>query len=110
MTTGEWAVTGTATVTVLQWALIPRLLAQRCKSPNATLAWLWALLLFPGFGALLYLLIGSERVFRRRLALTQSLDSQLEQGHLNPRGHPATVMPDLPELEKVNGFAPTAGP
>ena len=109
MTGGEWAITGTATITVLQWALIPRLLAQRCKSPNATLAWLWALLLFPAVGAALYLLIGSERVFRRRLALTKALDSRLDEGHLGIRHGPPPVMLDMPELAKVNGFPPTEG-
>ena len=44
---------------------IPHLLL-RNKRPTATLAWLWAILLFPVIGAVLYLAIGSERVKRRR--------------------------------------------
>ena len=46
-------------------ACIPHMLLLN-KRPTATLAWLWAMLLFPGFGAALYLAIGSERVKRRR--------------------------------------------
>ena len=46
-------------------ACIPHLLLLN-KRPTATLAWLWALLLFPGIGALFYLGVGTERVRRRR--------------------------------------------
>jgi cardiolipin synthase len=46
-------------------ACIPHLLLLN-KRPTATLAWLWALLLFPYFGAALYLMIGSEKVKQRR--------------------------------------------
>ncbi len=55
---------------VLVWAAgpacIPHLLLLN-KRPTATLAWLWALLLFPFFGTVLYLMIGSEQVKRRRM-------------------------------------------
>ena len=47
------------------FACIPHLLLLN-KRPTATLAWLWALLLFPGLGAILYLAVGTERVRRRR--------------------------------------------
>jgi len=52
------------------WALggccIPQLLLLN-KRPTATVAWLWALLLFPLIGPALYLMIGSEQVKRRRM-------------------------------------------
>jgi len=47
-------------------ACIPHLLLLN-KRPTATLAWLWAIVLFPFFGPLLYLMIGSEQVKRRRM-------------------------------------------
>jgi cardiolipin synthase len=50
---------------VFSFCCIPHLLLLN-KRPTATLAWLWALLLFPGIGALLYLMVGTERVRRRR--------------------------------------------
>jgi cardiolipin synthase len=50
---------------VVSFACIPHLLLLN-KRPTATLAWLWALLLFPGLGALFYLAVGTERVRRRR--------------------------------------------
>jgi cardiolipin synthase len=49
----------------LSFACIPHLLLLNKRS-TATLAWLWALLLFPGLGAVLYLAVGTERVRRRR--------------------------------------------
>lgn len=52
-------------VWLLGWLCIPHLLLLN-KRPTATLAWLWAILLFPLFGAGLYLMIGTERVKRRR--------------------------------------------
>ncbi len=107
MTFSEWAVTATVAVELLQLALIPRLLAQRCKSPNATLAWLWALLLFPGVGAFFYLLIGSERVARRRLALVRALDTEISQE--TRRCRDAVSPLQMPELERVNGFPQSAG-
>lgn len=99
----QWVVAVAAFFTVLQWALIPRLLAQRSKSPPAVLAWLWALLLFPVLGAIFYLLIGSERVVRKRLALVRALDSELDPDQPPPEGT------EMPELALVNGFPPTAG-
>jgi cardiolipin synthase len=47
------------------WLCIPHLLLLN-KRPTATLAWLWAIFLFPVVGAGLYLAIGSEQVARRR--------------------------------------------
>jgi cardiolipin synthase len=52
-------------VWVAGWLCIPHLLLLN-KRPTATLAWLWAIFLFPVFGAVLYLAIGSERVKRQR--------------------------------------------
>jgi cardiolipin synthase len=54
-----------AALWVGSWFCIPHLLLLN-KRPTATLAWLWAILLFPIVGAGLYLAIGSERVRRLR--------------------------------------------
>ncbi|MEZ5406041.1 MAG: cardiolipin synthase [Verrucomicrobiia bacterium] len=45
---------------------IPHLLLLK-KRPVSTLAWLWAIILFPYIGALFYLLIGTDRMKRKRL-------------------------------------------
>ena len=52
-------------VWVANLACVPHLLLLN-KRPTATLAWLWALFLFPFFGMILYLMIGSEKVRERR--------------------------------------------
>lgn len=48
------------------WGLIPHLLLLK-KRPTATLAWLWAIVFIPFFGAAAYLLVGTDRLKRRRL-------------------------------------------
>src|SRR6201996_7340442 len=58
-----WALAG---VWILGWLCIPQLLLLN-KRPTATLAWLWAILLFPVVGPALYLMIGSERIKRARM-------------------------------------------
>lgn len=57
-------------VWLLGWCLIPHLLLLN-KRPTATLAWLWALILFPVAGPALYLMIGSERIKRLRIKRQQ---------------------------------------
>ena len=85
---------------LLQWGLLPHLLSQRTKSPNGTLAWLWAILLFPGIGGVLYLLIGTEKVKRRRLAAVAALDQEVFLAEVEP---PPDLLRRLPELAKING-------
>jgi cardiolipin synthase len=55
-----------AAVWILGWLCIPHLLLLN-KRPTATLAWLWAILLFPVVGPAVYLMIGSERIRRARI-------------------------------------------
>lgn len=97
---------GTAVFTVFQWSLVPHLLAQRNKSPNAMLAWLWAILLFPVLGAIFYLLMGSERVHRRRLRVVGDFGKQRPVGR---RRVNCPVLSQMPELERVNGYPPSCG-
>jgi cardiolipin synthase len=46
---------------LMSWALIPHILLAR-KSPAATLAWVWFVLLFPYMGTAAYLLLGADRI------------------------------------------------
>ena len=48
------------------WGLIPHLLLLK-KRPTATLAWLWAIVFIPFLGAVAYVLVGTDRLKRRRL-------------------------------------------
>jgi cardiolipin synthase len=97
-----------AAVLLLQWGLVPRLLAQRSKSPSATLAWLWALLLFPGVGAVLFLLIGNDRLQRKRLALVSALTRDLAGTAVAARSDAEATL-GMPELEHLTGFPATGG-
>ncbi len=109
MTFREWIVAAGAVAALLQWLMIPHLLAQRCKSPNATLAWLWSLIFIPGIG-LFYFLMGNERVQRKRLALVRALDSQLEATPVgSSRKRRAMMAAAMPDLERVNGMPATGG-
>jgi cardiolipin synthase len=65
---------------VLGWGCIPHLLLLN-KRPTATLAWLWAILLLPIAGPGLYLLIGTERVKRRRLNLRRNFRGKKKWAH-----------------------------
>jgi cardiolipin synthase A/B len=107
LTPTQWAYVGTTVVAILQLALLPHLLAQRNKSPNATLAWLWGILLFPGLGGIVYLLLGSERVHRKHLARVEDLS--LKAGPSPCIRHGSCLSTTLPELERINGVTPTGG-
>jgi cardiolipin synthase len=48
------------------WTAIPHLLLLK-KRPQATLAWLWAILFIPYLGAVAYFAIGTDRLTRKRL-------------------------------------------
>ena len=67
---------------LLSAVVIPFILISN-KRPAATLAWIWATLLFPYVGPFFYLLLGSERMHRRRFRkrLKQRLNSPR---HLRP--------------------------
>src|SRR3954469_5570952 len=47
------------------WVFIPWILFSG-KRPESTLAWVWAILLFPFFGPVAYLLFGVDRITRER--------------------------------------------
>jgi len=51
---------------LLTWLAIPHVLLSS-KRPASTLAWIWAILLFPFIGTALYFAIGTDRFKRRRL-------------------------------------------
>lgn len=82
---------------VLTWLLIPHLFLQK-KRPVSTLAWLWAILLFPYVGAATYLVIGTDRMKRKRLRRQKNFDAlkaQDETGKL-PAGRTSEIVESLP--------------
>ncbi|HEX3818630.1 MAG TPA: cardiolipin synthase [Chthoniobacterales bacterium] len=59
---------------LLTWSVIPYLLL-RNKPPASTLAWIWAVILFPYLGALFYFIFGTDRLVRQRLRATREMDA-----------------------------------
>ena len=48
---------------LLTWGVIPHIFL-RNKPPVSTLAWIWAVILFPYVGPLFYFVFGTERIER----------------------------------------------
>lgn len=107
----RWTLIELIVVWVLTWGLVPHVLAQRSKSPGATLAWIWAIFLLPVIGAIFYVLVGNERLQRKRLRLVQAIRQKFEP--LLPPGPQSAAEQDLsatlPELQQINGMPPTCG-
>ncbi len=58
----------------LTWTTIPYILL-RNKPPASTLAWTWAVILFPYAGPIFYFVFGTDRLVRQRLRATRELDA-----------------------------------
>ena len=59
---------------LLTWATIPVILL-RNKPPASTLAWIWAVILFPYLGPIFFFAFGSDRLVRQRLRATREMDA-----------------------------------
>jgi cardiolipin synthase len=57
---------------LLTWAVIPHVLL-RNKPPVSTLAWIWAVILFPYIGPLFYFIFGTERIERKKLRASKEM-------------------------------------
>jgi len=79
------------------WCCIPHLLLLN-KRPTATLAWLWALILFPVFGPALYLMIGSEKIKRLRMKRRQDFretgTASSTKSRASAKSHPKRNQPE----------------
>ena len=91
---------------LLSWSAIPHLLLLD-KRPAATLSWLLALLFFPP-SLFLYLLIGTDRLRRQRLARFR--DSVAKDSYQEKNGHSPGTAPALERvLETLADFNWTQG-
>lgn len=59
---------------LVTWATIPHILL-RNKPPASTLAWVWAVILFPYGGAIFYFVFGTDRLVRQKLRATREMDA-----------------------------------
>lgn len=81
------------------WTAIPHLLLLK-KRPQATLAWLWAILFIPYLGALAYFAIGTDRLKRKRLKRRFHFSARAQGKH--PIAEPATeaLLARLPTTDR----------
>ncbi len=86
---------------LLTWAAIPHILL-RNKPPASTLAWIWAVILFPYGGTIFYFIFGTDRLVRTRLRATRKLDASggREERRVNPDTEAALKL--LSETERRN--------
>ncbi len=97
---------------VLTWAAIPHVLLAK-KRPAATLAWVWSILLFPYLGALFYLLLGADRMKRKRLRraakakLTRHGTTQAAASKMDRQSPAAASL--LRALTSINQIPPSTG-
>ena len=59
---------------LISWGLIPFIL-WRNKPPVSTLAWVWSVVLFPYVGPLAYMVLGNDRLARKRLRAGRKLSA-----------------------------------
>jgi len=64
---------------LVSWGLIPLILL-RNKPPVSTLAWIWAVILFPYIGPIAYLVFGENRLARKRLRAGRVMAAESERG------------------------------
>jgi cardiolipin synthase A/B len=97
---------------LLTWAVIPHVLT-RNKPPVSTLAWIWAVILFPYIGPLCYVIFGTERIQRRKLRASKEMAKQgtREERKITPRTRslvdalPDTERSSVELLSRLNEFA-----
>ena len=97
---------------LLTWAAIPHIL-MRNKPPASTLAWIWAVILFPYVGPIFYVVFGTDRLVRQKLRATRAMDAAgaREERKSTARTEallerlPATERPTVDLLSRLNEFA-----
>ncbi len=83
---------------LLSACVIPFILLSN-KRPAATLAWIWAMILFPYGGPLFYLCFGSERMNRRRFR-NRVKDRLRSPTHLEPRTRLERLRAETPDPDR----------
>jgi len=85
----------------LTWATIPHILT-RNKPPASTLAWVWAVILFPYVGPLFYFAFGTDRLVRQKLRATRRMDAAGARGERRINADTRAVLENLPVEERAN--------
>ncbi|MFL6515370.1 MAG: cardiolipin synthase [Chthoniobacterales bacterium] len=85
---------------LLTWATIPHILT-RNKPPASTLAWVWAVILFPYGGPIFYFIFGTDRLVRQKLRATREMDASGGRGERRVNEDTAALLGDLPGAERA---------
>ena len=85
---------------LLTWAVIPHILT-RNKPPASTLAWIWAVILFPFGGAIFYFLFGTDRLVRQKLRATREMDASGGRGERRVNADTQAVLENLAMGERI---------
>ena len=86
---------------ILTWALIPFILL-RNKPPVSTLAWIWAVILFPYIGPLAYVLLGDERLARKKLRANRQLAQKGARTERTITAPTRALLEHLPADERID--------
>lgn len=84
---------------LLTGATIPHILL-RNKPPASTLAWIWAVLLFPYGGPIFYFIFGTDRLVRQRLRATREMDASGAREERRVTAETQATVAQLPEVEQ----------
>lgn len=85
---------------VLTWTTIPIIL-MRNKPPASTLAWIWAVILFPYLGPIFFFAFGSDRLVRQRLRATREMDASGARSDRRINVDTRTLLESLPQGERA---------
>ncbi len=85
---------------ILTWGAIPHILT-RNKPPASTLAWIWAVILFPYLGALFYFIFGTDRLVRQKLRATREMDASGGRGERRLNSDTRALLENLPPGERA---------
>jgi len=85
---------------LLTWATIPIIL-MRNKPPASTLAWIWAVILFPYLGPIFFFLFGTDRLVRQRLRATREMDASGARGERRVNIDTRILLESLPKGERA---------
>jgi cardiolipin synthase len=84
---------------LLTWATIPHILT-RNKPPASTLAWVWAVILFPYVGTIFYFVFGTDRLVRQKLRATREMDAAGGRMERRVNADTAALLECLPQEER----------
>ena len=84
---------------LLTLATIPHVLT-RNKPPASTLAWIWAVILFPFVGPFFYFLFGTGRLVRQKLRATREMDASGGRGERRLNADTISILDSLSPRER----------